>query len=339
MPDKDRISFQKRADELYANGDELWKDSNPLLQSMRAAVEARTKVLKDKLGEADSPASRLAFEGLNVSDASVAMAAKAVETATDELIATYKIWESEAKGGREAIKEALDEITRNGTVPTDVPDAVNDVVNRMTLPVLICTYSVGEALVLHHVILVEVHNANARYLGRKEYLRSKNLEAALTILEGAGHDALHAAVVFGAVAAGVAVPHVILLGTVLATGKIIYDLMKSQVEEARRAVSTAIEQFDKLYALQTFNEKIAAGALATEAYLRSANANARQHIADFQAALHRLRVARLDIDTVLGQAADLQRMKEVLAKWKELEGSDEPEKPGKPEKPPGVTTK
>jgi hypothetical protein len=305
-----------RAHELSGIANQLEKENDSLLLQFGDLVRRRMAILDDQPGRTSSPGARVAFEGLRASDRALGDAAQAIGTAGDELAKVSSHLEATIRSALQTSQATLDAREADAFRP-EVQRAVDDLLSRADLGPYFCTVNVAATQILCHRFLIEIHDANAYYLDRKAYVRSQLLESGIKLLEGVGHDAAHIGVIVGGSLMGVAVPHILLVGTFLASVNIVYKLLQSQVKEARKKISAATDVFAKMYALQTLNEQCAADALAVRDFIDNAKASTEQQDAEMLKAEHALRVAELGIDDSVEEAQDLRSAQELLKKIKE----------------------
>lgn len=293
---------------FYTHGLAAAAKNAALLQAIRAMVDERNEQLAGQLTSATAPAVRLAYEGLYKSDCELVEAGNALAAASEKLRRTYEALPDELRGALGRAVQAKTAI-QAGQAGLAVATAAGEIISIAEPVSSVVDQTVGSALMFSHLILVEVHNANARYLGRKEWIHAKEVEAFRILLEGGGHDVLHLAVITGAGALGIAFGHAILpLGLAVAGIQVVYKMTRSQVEEARKQEAAADARYEKRYALQQMNENLAADTRQGASMLADAQKSAENMRACLKAAVMKLDLEEKGLSGVLDLAADLQEM-------------------------------
>ena len=310
-----RPDLQRQADELYDVGVKLTTENGALGTRIAELVKTRMEILAGQSGES-SPAAKLAFDGLRASDAATASAGHALVTAGDDLAkAMLRLRDAIGSAGR-TYHEPTSKKSGGNLRSEDEQQATENLINLMELGPLFIPMTIGATLVFYHVLLIGIHDANASYLNRKAYERSKLLHSGIALLEGAGEDALHFGVIFGAHIIGVAAPHVLLLGTLLAGVRVAYRFTQSQVEDAKKSIAAATDVFAKMFAFQQLNEQCAQSALIVRDLVVKAKDSADVQSVDLRNAETQLREARLGINELLRQVEDLRRLEALIARIK-----------------------
>jgi hypothetical protein len=293
---------------LYANALTATARNEALVQAIRAMVKERNEQLAGNLTAASAPAVRMAYEGLYKSDIALIEAGNALAAASEELRRSFEPLPREIKTALERAQQAKMTL-QPGRVGEAVAAAAGDIISTAEPVSQLVEQTVGSALMFSHLILVDVHNANARFLGRKEWIHAKEVEAFRTLLEGAGHDVLHVAVITGAGALGVAVGHALLpLGLAVAGIQVVYKMNRSQVKEAHKREVAADARFENRYALQQANENLAGDTRQVAKLLADAKGSGESIIACLKAGVAKLELEELGVSVTLEDATDLEKM-------------------------------
>jgi len=299
-------------DTLYTAALKATQKNDALRQAIRAMVLQRTEQLATGRAAATAPAVRMSYEGLDRSDVAVVEAGNALAASGDELRRSLQPLPEELRSAVTRVQQAKPTILAGGRSGQEVAFATEDILHTAEPVHEMVEQTVGSALMFTHLILVEIHNANARFLGREEWIHAKEVEAFRTLLEGAGHDALHLAVITGAGAFGIAVGHALLpLGLAVAGVHVIYKMTRSQVEEARKQEIAADARFEKRYALQQMNENLAADTRQVAELLAGAKSSAENIRACLKEAVTRLGLEEQGYSGVFEDAADLLKLKDL----------------------------
>lgn len=307
-------SLEREAGELHERGVALGAEYDELVTALAQCLRERIERLRGKPAEAKSPAARLAFDGLSHSDSEFAAGLKDLIDSGEALARTYERYRSTAQPAVRSVKAALDEARSSKEITTPLAGAIDDVIGTARVANMLCTYTIGATRILNHALLVAAHDGNARYLGRKEWVRSQAFEAATTLLEAIGEKAAESAIVIGTTAIGIAAPPALLIAGLFTAGKIVYGLSKQQAEEAAKRLTQALDEFDKLYALEVLNDSLAADAKWIAGRYAEANAATLALSQGLERAAQALVGIRFDVDGVLRQAALVRALRDAMKK-------------------------
>ena len=300
----------QRGDTLYTAALKATAKNDALLQAIRAMVQERNEQLAGSRAAATAPAVRLAYEGLDQSDIALVEAGNALAAASNELRRSLEPLPRELRSAVTRAQQAKPTVMAGGRTGQAVASAVDDILRTAEPVHEVVEQTVGSALMFTHLILVEIHNANARFLGRKEWIHAKEVEAFRTLLDGAGHDVLHLVVITGAGAFGIAVGHALLpLGLAVAGVQVIYKMTRSRVEEARKQEVAADARFEKRYALQQMNENLGADTRQVAKLLADARSSAENISACLKHGVTKLELEEKGYSGVFEDAQDLEKMK------------------------------
>lgn len=120
---------------------------------------------------------------------------------------------------------------------------------------LLYTHAVGAVYVVEYKLLLGAHDANAAYLGQKEWVTHQVKGAGRNLSESVIETGAEWAIPAAAAAVGVAVPPVLAVSALLAAAKIVVDLSKRQTAAAKERLAVADAEAAKMYVLQRFNEQ------------------------------------------------------------------------------------
>lgn len=307
-------SLLQEAAELRQHGAVLNLESQDLEVAVAEGLRERQERLRGLQTAGKSPAAQLAVHGLTDSDAVFAAALKRLIDGGAALAQTFSQCQATARRALAGVAAAQREVSQHGTLSPALAEAIEAVVGTAEVTVLLCSYTLGAAGVLNHALLLAAHDGNARYLDRAAWRRSQAFKVGMTLLEAAGEKAAESAVVLGATALGVAAPSALLMAGLLAGGKIVYGLSKQQTEAAVTKLAQAVEEFEKLYALEVLNGGLAGQAEWMADRYAEANASALALSRRLEQAELALSSARFDVDGVLRQAALLQALRKALKK-------------------------
>ena len=307
-------SLEREAGELYERGVGLSKEYDELVAALALCLRERIERLRGKPAEAKSPAARLAFEGLSDSDSEFAAGLKSLIDGGDELVRTYEQYRAIAQPAVRSVEAAMDEVRTQSEISITLARAVDDVIGTARVANMLCTYTIGATRVLNYALLVAAHDGNARYIGRKEWVRSQAFQAATTLLEALGEKAAESAIVIGATAIGIAAPPALLIAGLFTASKIVYSLSKQQTEEATKKLTQALDEFDRLYALEVLNESLAIDANWIAGRYAEANAATLALSRGLERAAQALTEARFDVEGVLRQVTLLRALRDAMKK-------------------------
>jgi hypothetical protein len=305
-------SLEREAGELYARGLALSDEYDELVAALAQCLRDRIGLLRGKTEEAESPAARLAFRGLSDSDTAFAAGLKSLIDGGEQLVQAFEQCRATALPAVKAVEAAVDEVRSQGEVSTAFATAVDDVLGTARAATLLCTYTIGAARVLNHALLLAAHDGNARYLGRKEWARSQAFHAASTLLQAIGEKAAESVIVMGATALGVAAPPALLIAGLMTATKIVYGLSRQQAEEATKRLTQALNEFDRLYALELLNLSLTFDARWIAVRFAEADAETPALSRRLERAAQGLAGARFDLDGVLQQAAVLRVLRDAM---------------------------
>lgn len=307
-------SLEREAGELYERGAALSKEYDELVAALAQCLRERIERLRGKSAEAKSPAARMAFEGLSASDTEFAAGLKSLIDGGDKLVRTYEQYRATARPALLSVEAALDEVRSQSEISTAFARAVDDVIRTARVANMLCTYTIGATRVLNYALLVAAHDGNARYIGRNEWVRSQAFQVATTLLEAIGEKAAESAIVIGATAIGVAAPPALLIAGLFTASKIVYGLSKQQAEEATKKLTLALDEFDRLYALEVLNDSLAIDAKWIAGRYAEADAATLALSQGLERAALALTGARFDVDGVLRQVALLRALRDAMKK-------------------------
>lgn len=308
--------LETQAAQLYAQAAALKEEREDLVDALSECLKARLERLRGRLDAAKSPAVHLGFSGLTRSDGEFAAALKAIIDSSEQLKQTWQRWEPAAKSAMLNVEAAIDDARREGELRLEVADAVEDATVTARLGKVLCDFTIGAALTIDHQLLLAAYDANARYLGRKEWVRSKALEAVRTSMESVGEDAVAWAIGVGAVTIGVAAPSAMAVAGVILTTKLIYGMTKSQSSEAAKRLDAAVAEFDKMYELERLNLQLAANAQRIARTYVDTNAAAVEALQGLEKSVHRVVSARFDLDSLIAEVEEVRLLKEIMARRK-----------------------
>jgi hypothetical protein len=305
----DAKELERRISELDAARQKLVQEAAAVKEQFGQHIIDRQGIVAGQLGQAKSPASRLALEGLERSDAALWSATQQIAATGDKLVADAEAWRNSIQRARDALQEAHAGIEAGNA--DGVAKAAGELARYVESIRRSGPLALDAALLLEYLVLVELHDANAIYLNKKEWNRSKEAEAARTLLEGLGDHAVEVVLTASAGIAGFT-PHGWVIVSVLAGGKAIYALTKSQVKEARKKLAGAINDIDKLYVLQQLNEQLTGNAHTVVKLLEDAAATSQAQRTVVLEHAEKLRLAGFAIDDVVAQGAQIQSAEAAL---------------------------
>ncbi len=288
----DEVAFKDVAQRLYEHGVALSADDQDLVARIESLIQERTTVLLGQPSRSLAPAVQMAYRELHTSDVALRTAIGDILHGQDNVIAAFGKLEASIKHGMDDVQAVLARIHITNRLTADLRDSVRAVITRAELDACLHTFDIGALLVMQHLLLVTLYDANARYLDRPQYVRSKALHSGLAILEAAAEDTAHAAIAI--TVAGVTTMHVVPIAVVLALFKVCIVMTKSRMGEASKRLDAAKREFEKLYFLQELQDEITRFARTVVESARSTVVSAQAAEAKLDEAVFNMKIAQID---------------------------------------------